>query len=77
MQIPILDLKKQYQPIKDEILQAISNVCETQYFALGPAVAEFEEKIAKFCGCKYALGVSSGTDALLVSLMALKISNEP
>lgn len=73
MQIPILDLKKQYQPIKDEILQAISDVCESQYFALGPAVAEFEEKIAKFCGCKYALGISSGTDALLVSLMALKI----
>ena len=73
MQIPILDLKRQYKPIKDEIMQAINDVCESQYFALGPAVADFEEKISGFCGCKYAIGVSSGTDALLVSLMALKI----
>ena len=73
MQVPLLDLKAQYATIKDEILQAISDVCESQYFALGPAVAEFEQKIAAYCGCKYAVGVSSGTDALLVSLMALDI----
>jgi dTDP-4-amino-4,6-dideoxygalactose transaminase len=73
MQVPLLDLKAQYATIKDEVLQAISNVCESQYFALGPAVAQFEEKIAAYCGCKYAVGVSSGTDALLVSLMALDI----
>ena len=73
MQVPLLDLKSQYATIKDEVLQAISNVCESQYFALGPAVTEFEEKIAAYCGCKYAVGVSSGTDALLVSLMALDI----
>ena len=73
MQIPILDLKAQYASIKDEVIQAISEVCDNQAFALGPAVAEFEENVAKYCNSKYALGVSSGTDALLVSLMALDI----
>ena len=73
MQIPILDLKAQYANIKDEITQAISEVCENQAFALGPAVAEFEENVAAYCNSKYAIGVSSGTDALLVSLMALDI----
>ena len=73
MQVPLLDLKAQYTAIKDEVIQAIGKVCESQSFALGPAVAEFEEKIAAYCGCKYAIGVSSGTDALLVSLMALEI----
>ena len=73
MQVPLLDLKAQYAAIKDEVTQAISNVCENQAFALGPAVAEFEENIAAFCDSKYAIGVSSGTDALLVSLMAWQI----
>jgi dTDP-4-amino-4,6-dideoxygalactose transaminase len=73
MRIPILDLKAQYATIKDEVTQAISNVCESQAFALGPAVAEFEKNIATYCDCKHAIGVSSGTDALLVSLMALGV----
>lgn len=73
MQVPFLDLKAQYAAIKDEVMRAIMDVCESQLFALGPAVAEFEEKIAAYCGCKYAIGVSSGTDALLVSLMALEV----
>jgi len=73
MQVPILDLKAQYATIKDQVMRAINEVCESQSFALGPAVAEFEEKIAKYCGSKYAIGVSSGTDALLASLMALEI----
>ncbi len=73
MQVPILDLKAQYATFKDEAIKAISEICESQLFALGPAVADFEEKIAVYCGCKYAIGVSSGTDALLVSLMALEI----
>ena len=68
-----MDLKAQYAAIKDEVTQAITDVCESQLFALGPAVAEFEEKIASYCGSKYAIGVSSGSDALLVSLMALEI----
>jgi dTDP-4-amino-4,6-dideoxygalactose transaminase len=73
MQVPLLDLKAQYATIKDEINQAINEVCESQYFALGPAVAEFEKRIAEYCSCRHAIGVSSGTDALLVSLMALGI----
>jgi len=73
MQVPLLDLKAQYAKIREQVLEAISDVCESQYFALGPAVWEFEEKIAQYIGCKYAVGVSSGTDALLVSLMAADI----
>jgi dTDP-4-amino-4,6-dideoxygalactose transaminase len=73
MQVPLLDLKAQYVTIEDEILRAISEVCDSQYFALGPAVSQFEENIAKYIGCTYAVGVSSGTDALLVSLMAAEI----
>ncbi len=73
MRVPILDLKAQYATIKDEIMQAISEVCESQFFALGPAVEEFEKQIAAYCKSKYAIGVSSGTDALLISLIALDI----
>ena len=73
MRIPILDLKAQYAAIRDEVTRAISEVCESQAFALGPAVAEFETNIAAYCESKHAIGVSSGTDALLVSLMALDI----
>jgi dTDP-4-amino-4,6-dideoxygalactose transaminase len=73
MRIPILDLKAQYTTIKDEVTRAISEVCESQAFALGPAVAEFEKNIAEYCSSKHAIGVSSGTDALLVSLMALGV----
>ena len=73
MRVPILDLKAQYATYKSEAMRAINEVCESQSFALGPAVAEFEEKIAAYCGSKYAIGVSSGSDALLVSLMALEI----
>ena len=73
MRVPILDLKAQYVAIKDEVTRAISEVCESQAFALGPAVAEFEENVAAYCSSKHAIGVSSGTDALLVSLMALGV----
>ena len=73
MQIPLLDLKAQYATIKDEIVRAIGEVCESQSFALGPAVAKFEENVAAYCGSKFAIGVSSGTDALLISLMALGV----
>jgi len=73
MRVPLLDLKAQYAGIKDEVTSAIAEVCASQMFCLGPAVAEFEEKIAACCGSKYATGVSSGSDALLVSLMASDI----
>lgn len=71
VQVPFLDLKAEYATYKSEALRAISEVCESQLFALGPAVAEFEGKIAAYCGSKFAIGVSSGTDALIAGLMAM------
>ena len=73
MKVPLLDLKAQYATIKDEILAAVAEVLESQICIGGPKVAELEQKIAAISDCKYAVGVSSGTDALLCSLMALKI----
>jgi len=73
MQVPLLDLKTQYAGIKDEIDRAIAEVCESQLLCLGPAVEQFEQKIAAYCRCEHAIGVSSGSDAILVSLMALDI----
>ena len=70
MQVPLLDLKRQYQTIKSEIDAAIAEVVETQYFKLGPKVAEFEAQVAEYSGAKRAVGVASGTDALLLALMA-------
>ncbi len=73
MQVPLLDLKAQYATIKDEVLAAVAEVLESQVCIGGPKVAELERKIAALCGCKYAVGVSSGTDALLNSMMSLDI----
>ena len=73
MQVPLLDLRAQYETIKEQVTPAINEICQSQMLCLGPAVAKFEEEIAEYCGCKYALGVSSSSDALLVSLMALEI----
>ena len=75
MQVPMLDLKKQYASIKDEVLAAVAEVLETQICIGGPKVAELEEKIAAINYCKYAVGVSSGTDAILNSLMSLGIGD--
>jgi dTDP-4-amino-4,6-dideoxygalactose transaminase len=73
MQVPLLDLKLQYQPLKDEIQAAIEKVCASQAFILGPATRELEVSVAAYCQCRFGIGVSSGTDALLVALMALGI----
>jgi dTDP-4-amino-4,6-dideoxygalactose transaminase len=73
MRVPLLDLKAQYAALRDEVRQAIDRVCESQVFILGPEVSSLEEELAAFCGTRFALGVSSGTDALLVALMALGI----
>ena len=75
MQIPLLDLKAQYANIKKEILAAVSEVLESQRCIGGPKVAELEEKIAAISDSRFAVGVSSGTDALLNSLMSLDVSD--
>jgi dTDP-4-amino-4,6-dideoxygalactose transaminase len=70
--IPLLDLKAQYASIRTEIRDAIDRVCDSQHFILGPEVVAFEKAVASFCGAKFAVGVSSGTDALLAALMAVR-----
>lgn len=72
-EVPFLDLKSQYESIKEEVKEAIDEVLDSQRFILGMKVSGLEEKIASLCNCKYAIGVSSGTDALLLSLMAENI----
>src|SRR5580692_2921282 len=73
MQVPLLDLKPQYRPLAAEIQAVIEKVCASQGFILGPAVKELEASVASYSQCKYGIGVSSGTDALLLALMALEI----
>jgi len=73
MQIPLLDLKAQYATLRKEIMSAISEVLESQVCIGGPKVAELEQKIAARSDCKFAVGASSGTDAILNSLMSLEI----
>lgn len=73
MEVPLLDLKAQYATIKDEVLAAISEVLESQRCIGGPKVTELEEKIAAISDCRFAVGASSGTDAILNSLMSLDI----
>ena len=71
--VPLLDLVAQYRPIRAEILEAITRVCDTQRFILGPEVETLELEMAALIGAEYAVAVSSGTDALLVAMMALGI----
>lgn len=71
--VPLLDLKAQYAAIRDEIRVAIDRVADAQMFILGPEVEALEREIAAYSGCAYGIGVSSGTDALLVALMAIDI----
>jgi len=73
MNVPILDLIRQYSSIKAEIDTAVANVLASGRFILGPEVKAFEEEVATYCGVKHAIGVASGTDALLLSLRALGV----
>lgn len=73
MKVPLLDLKAQYATIKSDALAAVSEILETQRCIGGPKVTELEEKIGAISDCKFAVGVSSGTDAILNSLMSLDI----
>jgi dTDP-4-amino-4,6-dideoxygalactose transaminase len=71
--IPLLDLKAQYAGIREEVLAAITRVCDSQRFIIGPEVDALEREMAAMLHVRHAVGVSSGTDALLAALMALKI----
>jgi len=73
MQVPLLDLRAQYATIKSEVDAAITEVMESQHFILGPKVEQCEKAIARYSGCSNAVGVSSGSDALLACLMAENI----
>src|SRR5665213_1833350 len=70
MEVPLLDLKAQYESIKTEIEAAVQEVWQSQHFILGPKVVECEEAVARYSNCKFGIGMSSGTDALLAALMA-------
>jgi dTDP-4-amino-4,6-dideoxygalactose transaminase len=75
LKVPLLDLRKQYEMIKKEVISVTEQVYESQQFILGPKVEELERKIAEYCHCKYAVGVSSGTDALLIALMTAGVGS--
>lgn len=73
MKVPLLDLKPQYKALKKELDDTLIRIAESQYFILGPEVEKMEKAFNEYVGCKYSLGVSSGTDALLIALMAIDI----
>ena len=76
MEVPLLDLKAQYQTLRAEILPVIEKVCASQQFILGPYVKELEQRVAAYSQAAHGIGLSSGTDALLIALMALDIGHD-
>lgn len=77
MKVPLLDLKTQYKQLRELTKTLLDDILDSQYFIGGKYVARFEEEIASYCNVKAAVGVSSGTDALLSSLMAMDIAASP
>src|SRR5437870_2290202 len=73
MKVPLLDLQAQYRPLRDELLAAVTRVCDSQRFIMGPEIGGLEEELAALLDVRHAITVSSGTDALLVALMALGV----
>ena len=73
MQVPMLDLQAQYRPIRDAVIDVVTRVCDSQRFIMGPEVEGMEREMAAYLGVAHAVGVSSGTDALLLAMMALGI----
>lgn len=72
--VPLLDLDAQYRPLRSQLLDAITRVCDSQRFIMGPEIDALEHELAAMLGVQHAIAVSSGTDALLVALMALGVS---
>lgn len=77
MKVPLLDLKIQYAPLREETLKSLNDILDSQYFIGGKYVAKLEEDIAAYSGVKHAIGVSSGTDALIASLMGCGVYRSP
>ena len=77
MKVPLLDLKTQYKPLREDTKKLLDDILDSQYFIGGPYVAKLEAEVAKYSGVKAAIGVSSGTDALLASLMAIGVEPSP
>src|SRR6185436_9350570 len=73
MKVPLLDLDAQYRPLRDALLAAITRVCDSQRFIMGPEIDALEQELAAQLGVRHAIAVSSGTDAVLLALMALDI----
>ena len=73
MKVPFLDLKAQYEPLKEEIAEALQNVLDNTAFAGGKFVAQFEQNFAQYCQAEFAIAVNSGTSALWLALLALDI----
>src|SRR5688572_6181788 len=71
--VPLLDLKAQFVPLRADVLEAVTRVCDAQQFILGPEVDALERELEAFLGIPHAIGVSSGTDAVLAALMALDV----
>ena len=71
--VPLLDLQAQYRPLRDELLAAMTRVADSQRFIMGPEITALETELSALIGVKHAITVSSGTDALLLALMALDI----
>jgi dTDP-4-amino-4,6-dideoxygalactose transaminase len=71
--VPLLDLQAQYRPLRDEILAVVTRVCDSQRFIMGPEIEALESELSRQIGVTHAIAVSSGTDAVLLALMALDI----
>src|SRR6516225_6149681 len=74
VKVPLLDLQAQYRPLRTEILAAVERVCDSQRFIMGPEITSLEQEMAAMLAVRHAVAVSSGTDALLLALMALDVT---
>src|ERR1044071_2899109 len=72
--VPLLDMKRQYEPLREKILAAVTKVCDSGRYVLGPECEELERGVAQFTGARHAIACASGSDAILLALMALGVS---